>query len=564
MDRSKKQPPLSVVDFEKIVKNDFYYVDKTGLITDLLTNWCDVTLFTRPRRFGKTLNMSMLESFFSINSDKSIFTGLKVANELELCEKYMGRYPVIHISLKSVEGIDYNSAFLDTVDVIKDAAMKVDLQISGKSYIHPIMKRNLEKLLLDDVDEHALSKSLFNLTQILKAYYGRKVILLIDEYDVPLAKAFDAEYYDPMILLFRKMLVNALKDNSNLELAVLTGCLRISKESLFTGLNNIRVSSIADSDFDQYFGFTDDEVLTMLDYYGFREKYGQVKEWYDGYRFGSKNIYCPWDVINYCARLRNDHNKLPESFWVNSSGNVAVRNFIKNGDAGVKQDIESLMNGEAIQKKIRDDLTYQDVYSSSDNMWSLLYATGYLTCKNRTDENLISLTIPNQEVHTIFTDQILEMFNEEVHKDPDVLKKFCDALYNEETEKAQDCMTNWLDRTISVRDPSGPDKDWRESFFHAILLGALSQRKAGWNVHSNWETGDGYCDIVVFYNQNQEAILIEVKYAAGGNFDSACRKAVDQIKQKRYVEGLYKNGCKRVIAYGIAFHCKECKIVIAK
>lgn len=556
----RKKLPIGIDNFEKIRKNNFYYIDKTGLIIDLLNNWGEVTLFTRPRRFGKSLNMSMLASFFSPDSDKSIFRGLMIEQEKDLCEEYMGKYPVISVSLKSINAANYEMAYNMAADIVREAAMQVDEQIPDKSRLHPVDRADLQRLLHEHMEDSVLYGSIYTLSRILKRYYGQNVIILIDEYDVPLAKAYEQGYYEQMVLLIRNIFEKALKTNSNLQFAVLSGCMRISKESIFTGLNNLEVRSISDVEYDEYFGFTDGEVRAMLEYYGFAYAYDAVKEWYDGYQFGNTLIYCPWDVICYCKKLITDGNGTPENFWLNSSGNNIVRKFVEHSrNATLRDELESLINGETIEKTIRQDLTYPEMYSSIDNLWSVLYTTGYLTQRGTGNGMGLRLAIPNQEIHNIFTEHILEMFTRDVQKDGVALGRFCDALQSGDVFSAEQGLCDYLKRTISVRDTC-VRTSLKESFYHGLLLGILGTRDS-WSVTSNREAGDGFSDIEIRDAERKLAIVIEVKYADDGRLDSVCRKALQQIQEKDYVGKFYRDEYERVLIYGIACCRKDCRVM---
>ena len=556
---TKKMLPIGVDNFEKLIRNNYCYVDKTEMIADLLRNGGEVNLFTRPRRFGKSLNMSMLESFFSLNTDKSVFEGLKISEEKELCAEYMGKYPVISISLREAYADSYDLAFREVAgEIVRCANRFYYLKESGN--LNRDEKEAYSALLNKEMDASTLFTSLLTLSQLLEKHHGQKVIILIDEYDVPLAKADEYEYYDPMILLIRKLLSYCLKSNASLQFAVLTGCMRISKESIFTGLNNLRVLSISDVRFDEYFGFTDGEVREMLAYYGFSDRYETVREWYDGYRFGNVNVYCPWDVINYCDKLLSDPDAEPENFWVNSSGNDVVRRFIQCGeDAAVSEDIEKLVNGEAVEKTIRPDLTYPELYDSVENIWSVLFTTGYLTQKKKIGADRFSLVIPNREIRYIFTAQIAEIFKENVKKDSQALNRFCDALESGDAAAVENGFNEYLSRTISIRDTASRG-DMKENFYHGVLLGILGCRGGDWIVSFNLETGDGCCDITVRTRDRRAAVLIEVKYAENGEMDAACRKALRQIADRRYGEDL-ENEYRKVLKYGLACYKKQCRVM---
>ena len=558
MDLSKKKLPIGIDDFEKLRKNNFYYIDKTGLIKDLLDNWGEVNLFTRPRRFGKSLNMSMLQSFFSVDSDPSVFKGLNIANEEALCEKYMGQYPVISISLKGINGQTYETAFKMAIRVINEAASEMEYLLDS-TRLSENDKNSFRELLKRDMDETALFGSLRELSRLLAKHYEKNTIILIDEYDVPLAKAFENGYYEQMTFLIRNLFEQALKSNRSLKFAVLTGCMRISKESIFTGLNNPKIRSIADVEFDEYFGFTEAEVQNLLQYYGLTDHYDIVKEWYDGYRFGNIDVYCPWDVLNYCDTLRSNPDALPQNYWINTSSNDAVRVFIEQSDNGTtKREIERLVAGEEIKKEIRQELTYKDVYSSIDNLWSVLYTTGYLTQKGRQEGNEISLAIPNVEIRNIFTSQIMEFFKEQVKEDGHTLNRFCDALERGDAGEVEKYFTGYLKKTISIRD-TFVKKPMKENFYHGILLGILGV-KDKWGISSNRETGDGYSDIVVETENSTTGIILEIKYAHDGNLEESCKNALKQIVNTHYEEELKNEGIDRILKYGIACYKKRCKV----
>jgi len=501
MKESKKKLPIGIEDFKKIRTEGFYYVDKTGFILELLENWGEVNLFTRPRRFGKSLNMSMLKYFFEWNTDKSVFDGLKVSKETSLIEAYMGKFPVISVSLKGIDAGSYETARAMAVSMINEEASRMQYLLKSEK-LTPYDKQRFARLLKSDMDDAALFGSLRELSRLLREHCGKKAVILIDEYDVPLAKAFAQGYYEQMILLIRSMFQQALKTNENMQMAVLTGCMRISKESIFTGLNNLRVLTAADVRFDEYFGFTDDEVRELLAYYNLSEHYGAVKEWYDGYQFGSVEIYCPWDVLNYCDALRADREAQPENYWLNTSSNDVVKRFIKSADAlTAKLEIERLIGGGTIQKEIHQELTYQDMYRSIDNLWSVLFMSGYLTQRGKRDKKSFSLAIPNMEIREIFTDQIMVLFKEDVRKNKETVEAFCTALQKGNAAEVEERFTQFLKKTISIKD-TFVKKRLKENFYHGILLGILSCHNA-WIVSSNQEAGDGYSDILRALSETQ-------------------------------------------------------------
>ena len=561
----KMKLPIGIENFKKIRKDKFYYVDKTGLIAELLNNWGEVNLFTRPRRFGKSLNMSMLKYFFEYGCDSTLFDGLKIAEEQELCEEYMGKYPVISVTLKDASARDYKTAQNMLCSIIGNEAMRFQF-LSESSRLSGREKEQYEQLVKIGgrgeppfiMSAEVLAGSLQVLTNLLEKHYGQQVILLIDEYDVPLDKAQQYGYYDEMADMIRKLLGQVLKSNASLKLAVLTGCLRVAKESIFTGLNNLQVFSITNLQFDEHFGFTDAEVKAMLEYYGMEDKLAAVKEWYDGYRFGNKDVYCPWDVINYCSELRFDKNALPRSFWINTSGNDIIRKFIRQATPVTRTELERLISGETVLKKISQELTYRDLYKSIDNLWSVLFTTGYLTQRGKQGTDIYKLAIPNLEIRQIFIEQILEWFQEEVRRDTPKLDAFCAAFPRADAQAVEEQFNAYLNRTISIRDTC-VRKDMKENFYHGILLGLLSHRE-DWLVDSNPESGDGYSDILVELYEERIGIVIEVKYSDGGDLETGCRNALEQIKQNRYEDRLIQDGMKTIISYGIACCRKQCKV----
>ena len=552
--------------FDEMIKNQYYYVDKTGMISELLRSGGKVTLFTRPRRFGKSLNMSMLKNFFSLQGDKRIFNELQISRDKQVCEEYMGKFPVISISLKSVDGFAYRNAYEMLCATIGNEAMKFQYLMDSTK----LTDREKEQygLLIKggdripfEMDEVTLTGSLKTLSLLLEKHHGKQTVLLIDEYDVPLSKASEHGYYKEMAMLIRKLFEQVLKTNESLKLAVLTGCMRISKESIFTGLNNFEVLSVADVRFDEYFGFTDKEVRKLLEYYHLSDKYQQVKEWYDGYQFGNVEVYCPWDVMNYCVTLLADPNAEPQNYWINTSSNEAVRRFIRESDNSgtIRREIEGLVAGECIIKELHQELTYEDMYQTIDNIWSVLFTTGYLTQRGRSEGNIFRLAIPNREIRNIFTTQIMQLFRENVKKDGELLNRFCEALENGNTESAEKCFGEYLRKTISIRDTS-VRKEMKENFYHGILLGILGI-KENWIVRSNRESGEGYSDILIETDDTAMGIVIEMKYAEDGNLQKAAEKALKQIESKQYEEALYDEGIEQILRYGIACYKKRCKIL---
>ena len=561
MTMKKKKLPIGIENFEELQKEEFYYVDKTNLIRDLLMQWSKVNLFTRPRRFGKSLNMSMLKYFFEPGGDKEIFKKLAISGETEICEKYMGKFPVVSISLKGINGESYEKACAMAVQVIQSEARRFQYLLESER-LTAYEKKVFASLLQADMGEDLLCSSLKIMSELLEKHHGCKVILLIDEYDVPLAKAFERGYYDQMVIFIRNMFEYALKTNDSLKFAVLTGCMRISKESIFTGLNNIKVLSVADVQFDEYFCFTDQEVKDMLDYYGFSDRYDEVKEWYDGYQFGNVGVYCPWDVINYCDTLKADPDAQPRNYWLNTSSNEAVRRFIRESDhAATRREIEKLVAGEAITKEIHQELTYKDMYDSIDNLWSVLFTTGYLTQRGKSDGDNFRLVIPNVEIRKIFTSQIMELFKESVPKNGEALRNFCQALRNGDAKSVENLLGEYLRKTISIRD-TFVKRQMKENFYHGILIGILGFADT-WSVSSNKESGDGYSDILVETDDGETGIILELKYAEDGKLDESCLEALRQINLRRYEEELLDEGVEHILKYGIAFYKKRCRVMLA-
>lgn len=557
-----KRLPIGIEDFEKIRQEDYYYVDKTGMIGDIIRNGAEVTLFTRPRRFGKSLNMSMLEQFFSLNGRPELFEGLQIMGEPELCQKYMGQYPVISLSLKGINAVSYETAFKIAVRGINESAAMVDY-LEQSERLTKNDKESYRELLKRDMDEAEFYVSLRELSRLLAKHFDKKVIILIDEYDVPLAKAYENGYYDQMIFMMRNFLEQALKTNRNLQFAVLTGCMRISRESIFTGLNNFQVLSISDVGFDEYFGFTDNEVRQLLCYYRQEQSYGSIREWYDGYRFGNVDVYCPWDVLNHCQKLLADPSVQPQNYWINTSSNDVVRRFIEKSDSGMtRQEIEALIAGEEIEKEICQELTYQDMYANIENIWSVLFMTGYLTYHGKPENNRFCLAIPNLEIRNIFTTQIMEYFRKNVQADGKTLKSFCDALEQGDAETVEEILQQYLKKTISIRD-TFVQKQMKENFYHGILLGILGIKER-WAVSSNRESGDGYSDIVVETENSEKGMILELKYAQDGNLEQACRKALAQTTEVHYAEILEDQGINEILCYGIAFYKKRCMVMCKK
>ena len=561
--------PVGIDDFRKLRESHFYYVDKTRLIEQLLLNWSEVMLFTRPRRFGKTLNMSMLKSFFDIGTDEALFDGLYISGNKELCDEYMGKYPVIFLSLKGVEGLTYEEAFEAFVRIMGKEVNRVSFladsdkltQIEREQYKGLTIMKNGRLAF----DKEKLISSLQLLSQLLYKHYGKKTVILIDEYDVPLDKAFQNGYYNEMVSLIRGLFGQALKTNEFLQFAVLTGCLRISKESIFTGLNNFKVMSITDSRFDEQFGFTDEEVKKLLSDYDMDSHFDEVKEWYDGYHFGRADVYCPWDVINHVDHLRDDGDAKPQTYWINSSGNSLVRRLINRADSSTKDEIERLIAGEAIEKVIRQDLTYDEIENSIDNIWSVLFTTGYLTKVGEvkladSESYAYKLIIPNKEVREVFVLQIQEWFKAVVANDNDTMKLLSKAILDKDETILARQLNIVMGRMISILDTKAPD-DMKENFYHGLLLGLLRGSNPEWLIRSNRESGDGFSDILIKPENPDLGIVIEVKYAKEfKKLDAACDAAMAQIKEKRYDETLRDEGRCDILAYGIAFCRKRCRV----
>ena len=557
-----KKLPVGIENFAEIQKNNFYYVDKTKLIEDLLAGWSKANLFVRPRRFGKSLNMSMLKSFFEMDCDRSLFDGLYIAKNTELCDEYMGKFPVLSISLKSINADSYEKAKALFIRLINAEARRLQFLLESAK-LTAIDKELLHQLLDNNMTEDTLIYSLRELTELLYKHYGRKTIILIDEYDVPLAKSHEQGYYDKMVLLLRNFLENTLKTNDFLQFSVLTGCLRIAKESIFTGLNNFKVYSVTNVAFDEYFGFTNAEVKQLLHYYQLDDKYELIKEWYDGYRFGDIDIYCPWDVICYCDDLRSDANLEPQNYWLHTSSNEILKHFLhSNGkqQQPTKLELERLLAGDAVQKKIIQELTYKELYNDVDNIWSALFMTGYLTQQGRAEGRLYNLCIPNREIRNIVTEYLLDDFKTALANDGESVNSFCTALLNGDAKQVQLLFTKFMQKTISVRD-TFVRKPLKENFYHGILLGLLNY-KSGWVVSSNRESGDGFSDIMVSVDDSDIGIIIEVKYAEADKLEAECRRALQQIEDKHYTSALQEEGVKRILQYAVACNRKQCRVLM--
>ena len=555
--------PVGIENFKEIRQLGFYYIDKTRLIEQLLQGWGKVTLFTRPRRFGKTLNMSMLKSFFEIGTDKSLFDGLYISGNKELCDEYMGKYPVIFLSLKGVDGLDFTTARRMLCAILKNEFdrhyyLKTSDALTDED-------RTLFTKMLRGNDDN-IEDSIRMLSKLLFKHFGQKAVILIDEYDVPLDKAFQNGYYKEMVSLIRGLFGQALKTNEFLQFAVLTGCLRISKESIFTGLNNFKVMSVTDSRFDEQFGFTDGDVRKLLSDYGMDSHFDEIKEWYDGYHFGRADVYCPWDVINHVDHLRDDSDAKPQTYWINSSGNSLVRRLINRADSSTKDEIERLIAGEAIEKVIRLDLTYDEIDNSIDNIWGVLFTTGKIKKIGEvklpdSESYAYKLVIPNKEVREVFVLQIQEWFKAVVANENDTMKLLSRAILDKDEQQIARQLNIVMGRMISILDTKAPD-DMKENFYHGLLLGLLRGSNPGWLIKSNRESGDGFSDILIKPEDPDAGIIIEVKYAKEiKGLDAACDAAMAQIKDKRYDEALRDEDRCDILAYGIAFCRKRCRVV---
>lgn len=559
--------PIGIDDFEKIRKNGFYYVDKTNLIEQLFSNWGEVNLFTRPRRFGKTLNMSMLKSFFEIGADPTLFEGLYISKNKQLCDEHMGKHPVIFLSLKNVEGLTFEAAKYQMIELIGKEATRFSflsqsdrLNAADKSVYLSFIKRIEGRYAMN---EDLLYGSLQTLSELLYKHYGKKTVILIDEYDVPLDKAFQHGYYREMVALIRAMFGKALKTNDALEFAVLTGCLRVSKESIFTGLNNFKILSITDSRFDEQFGFTDDEIRKLLTFYQVENRFDETKEWYDGYHFGNVDVYCPWDVINHVDRIKDDPGARPETYWINTSGNDLVKRFVDKASKTTRNEIERLIAGESIEKQIRLDLTYDEIDSSIENLWSVLFTTGYLTHTGITDEGTYKLVIPNKEVREVFKQQIQEWFKKSIFSNTEQLQSFWNAFEEGNTDGMEKYLNRVLSNSVSVFDTKAQNGE-KESSYHNLLVGILTGN-ADWLVKSNVEAGEGFADIIVETDDPDAGIVAELKYTKEfKDMEQACQKALDQIQDRRYQEYLLNDGRYDILLYGIAFCKKRCKVVVSK
>mgnify|MGYP003303493386 CR=1 FL=1 len=554
--------PIGIENFKEIITEGFYYVDKTKLIKELLNHRAKVTLFTRPRRFGKSLTLSMLRTFFEIGTNKEIFTNLEIAKETALCDNYMGKFPVIAISLKGVSGTDFKNA----LEMLRHT---IYMEISRHQYLmdSPHLsnydKQILEPFLLSQCSKSDLTNSLYIVSQLLYKHFKQKVVILIDEYDVPLAKAYDYGYYQEMVLFIHNLFERTLKTNENLQFAVLTGCLRIAKESIFTGLNNLKILPITSVKFDEYFGFTDKEVQYLLAYYKLEQHYPIIKQWYNGYKFGNVDIYCPWDVINYVDDIRDNPKMKPQNYWCNTSSNDIIRKFIEKADNTTKYEMEQLIAGELIEKNIVQELTYAELDKTIQHLWSVLFVTGYLTYQPKEEDNdtdTLLLKIPNEEIRSIFKNQIYTWFNDYVQTDSTRYQTFSEAFLQGNAGKVQEMFNQYLIETISIRDTS-VRKEMKENFYHGMLLGILKYRN-DWIVKSNQESGEGYNDITIIDNINKTGIVIEVKYAENDNLNAECSKAIKQINKLHYTTVLKEHSIVKILKFGIACYKKHCMVVM--
>ena len=563
----KLKLPIGIENFQEIRQMGFYYIDKTKLIEQLLEQWGKVNLFTRPRRFGKTLNMSMLKYFFEIGTDPTLFDGLYISQNQELCEEYMGKFPVIFLSLKGVDGLTFDSAKDRFIQLIGNEAQRFRFLLDSDKLTED--DKNIYRALISlhdgkyRMEEEVFISAIKTLSRLLSIHYEKKTIILIDEYDVPLDKAFTHGYYNEMVSLVRGIFGEALKTNDFLQFSVLTGCLRVSKESIFTGLNNFKVLSITDVRFDEQFGFTDQEVLKLLDDYHLESHLTETKEWYDGYHFGDTDVYCPWDVINHVDRLLGEPDAEPQSYWINTSGNGLVKRFIDKADKTTKNEIERLIAGETIEKSIRMELTYDEIDNSIDNLWSILFTTGYLTQKGKSKGGIYQLLIPNKEVREVYIIQIQEWFKNTVLNDTKPVKKLLKAFEEGDAKQIEKDLTKILGTTISILDTKAR-KEEKEIFYYGILLGLL-RCESEWLIQSNVESGDGFVDILVEPEDPDAGMIMELKYAQNfQDLEKACNKAMDQIHDRRYDERLRNEGRNDILAYGIAFCKKKCKVVVER
>lgn len=559
---NKLMLPTGIEDFKEIRTDGYYYVDKTALIEQVLDKRSKVTLFTRPRRFGKTLNMSMLRYFFEIGVDSTLFDGLHISQNTELCEKYMGKYPVIAISLKGVDADSYTKAKAQIIKIINREARRHRFLLKSEN-LDSFDKELLTQLLSRQMEEDTITSSLQELTEVLETHFSKKVVVLIDEYDVPLAKAYENGYYDKMVLLIRNLFGNVLKTNDSLAFAVLTGCLRIAKESIFTGLNNFTVYSITDEEFDETFGFTDREVQKMLAYYGLDSHFEEVKAWYDGYRFGTADVYCPWDVVYYCKDHQNNPNAEIKNYWINTSGNEVIQHFVDSMNDPhmlTKSELELLVSGDTVVKQVDEMITYKELYSNIDNMWSTLFMTGYLTQRGKEPDGRYHLAIPNREICDCMVRRVLALFKRSVSQNQELLRSFCNAMLASDASTMEHALTEYMGKTISIRDSFA--KSIRENFYHGLLIGILGSQGA-WKATSNKESGDGFSDILIEVNEDDLRIgmVLELKYSKTENaLDKECDDALQQIEDKNYDQELREKGYTKILKYGIAFYHKKCRV----
>lgn len=559
---NKLMLPTGIEDFKEIRTDGYYYVDKTALIEQVLDKRSKVTLFTRPRRFGKTLNMSMLRYFFEIGVDSTLFDGLHISENIEMCEKYMGKYPVIAISLKGVDADSYTKAKAQIIKIINREARRHRFLLKSEN-LDSFDKELLTQLLSRQMEEDTITSSLQELTEVLETHFSKKVVVLIDEYDVPLAKAYENGYYDKMVLLIRNLFGNVLKTNDSLAFAVLTGCLRIAKESIFTGLNNFTVYSITDEEFDETFGFTDREVQKMLAYYGLDSHFEEVKAWYDGYRFGTADVYCPWDVVYYCKDHQNNPNAEIKNYWINTSGNEVIQHFVDSMNDPhmlTKSELELLVSGDTVVKQVDEMITYKELYSNIDNMWSTLFMTGYLTQRGKEPDGRYHLAIPNREICDCMVRRVLALFKRSVSQNQELLRSFCNAMLASDASTMEHALTEYMGKTISIRDSFA--KSIRENFYHGLLIGILGSQGA-WKATSNKESGDGFSDILIEVNEDDLRIgmVLELKYSKTENaLDKECDDALQQIEDKNYDQELREKGYTKILKYGIAFYHKKCRV----
>ena len=561
-----KRLPIGIENFPDMIKKDYYYVDKTGLIETLVNRGGVANLFTRPRRFGKSLNMSMLQSFFEIGTDKTLFDGLYISKNKALCERYMGQYPVISVSLKSVEALNFDDAFDMVCDMVFEVALENQFLLES-SQLTDVEKMTFKGLLENKTSRRIAVNGLKTVTTLLEKHFNKKVIILIDEYDVPLAKANQNGYYEQMVDLIRNMLSSVLKTNDSLAFAVLTGCLRIAKESIFTGLNNFKVYSITDDEFDETFGFTNKEVMEMLQYYGLSDRFDEVKEWYDGYRFGNADVYCAWDVVNYCRDHCKNPNAELKNYWMNTSGNEIINHFVDSlNQPGMlaKRELERLVNGETVVKRVDEMITYKELYTSIDNLWSTMFMTGYLTQHGKEGDGYYRLAIPNREIRNIIIERILKLFRGEVSQNREMFRNFYTALQNANAPVVEKILTEYMTKTISIRDNFV--KTVKENFYHGLLIGILGFAD-DWSVYSNRESGNGFSDIIIEagYDDNAFGIVMELKWSDDEkSLDQNCRDALEQIDTRQYTQALRNDGYQKILKYGIAFYRKKCRVMVER